>query len=142
MQDMYLTQGLHRALQRYPDAVATICGGRHRTFREVAQRVARFASSLQQLGVGPGDRVAMLARNSDRYHEYLLAVPWANAVLNPINIRWSESEIAYALEDSGTKVAYASENQLGLIRLDGIVVAPRPFRVWRVVPNAGGERRR
>jgi group II intron reverse transcriptase/maturase len=39
-------------------------------------------------------------------------------------------------------LAFASDNQLGLIRLDGTVVAPRPFRAWRVVPNAGGERRR
>jgi RNA-directed DNA polymerase len=38
-------------------------------------------------------------------------------------------------------IAFASDNQLGLIRLDGTVVAPRPFRAWRVVPNAGGERR-
>lgn len=39
-------------------------------------------------------------------------------------------------------IAYASDNQLGLIRLDKTVVAPRPFRSWRVAPNAGGERRR
>jgi group II intron reverse transcriptase/maturase len=39
-------------------------------------------------------------------------------------------------------VAFASPNQLGLIALHGTVVAPRPFRAWRVVPNAGGERRR
>lgn len=39
-------------------------------------------------------------------------------------------------------ISFASDNQLGLIRLDGIVVAPRPFRAWRVAPNAGGERRR
>jgi group II intron reverse transcriptase/maturase len=39
-------------------------------------------------------------------------------------------------------VAYASANQLGLINLDGTVAAPRPFRAWRVTPNAGGERRR
>ncbi len=39
-------------------------------------------------------------------------------------------------------LAYASPNQLGLITLHGIVVAPRPFRAWRVTPNAGGERRR
>jgi len=39
-------------------------------------------------------------------------------------------------------IAYASDNQLGLIRLDGTVVAPRPFRAWRVASNAGGERRR
>ena len=39
-------------------------------------------------------------------------------------------------------MAFASSNQLGLIVLSGTVPAPRPFRVWRVTPNAGGERRR
>jgi RNA-directed DNA polymerase len=39
-------------------------------------------------------------------------------------------------------VAFQSPNQLGLITLSGIVVAPRPFRAWRGTPNAGGERRR
>jgi RNA-directed DNA polymerase len=38
--------------------------------------------------------------------------------------------------------AIQSENQLGLVTLSGIVVAPRPFRDWRGTPNAGGERRR
>lgn len=39
-------------------------------------------------------------------------------------------------------VFYSSDNQLGLISLDGIVYAPRPFRAWRKKPNAGGERPR
>ena len=39
-------------------------------------------------------------------------------------------------------VAFQSSNQLGLIDLNGIVVAPRPHRAWRGTPNAGGERRR
>jgi len=39
-------------------------------------------------------------------------------------------------------VAFQSRNQLGLISLSGIVVAPRPFRDGRGQPNAGGERRR
>jgi group II intron reverse transcriptase/maturase len=39
-------------------------------------------------------------------------------------------------------IAFQSPNYLGLINLDGTVAAPRPFRVWRVAPNAGGERRR
>ena len=39
-------------------------------------------------------------------------------------------------------ITRSSDNQLGLISLDGIVVAPRPFRAWRGTPNAGGERRR
>ncbi len=37
---------------------------------------------------------------------------------------------------------FQSPDQLGLVKLDGTVVAPRPFRDWRGTPNAGGERRR
>ncbi|WP_040814776.1 acyl-CoA synthetase [Nocardia concava] len=101
---MYLTQGLHRAAQQNPDGPMTICGARRRTNREVLDRVSRLAGALRELGVGAGDRVAMLALNSDRYHEYLLAVPWADAVLNPVNIRWSPAEIAYSLADSDSRV--------------------------------------
>jgi group II intron reverse transcriptase/maturase len=39
-------------------------------------------------------------------------------------------------------VAYESPNRMGLINLNGRVVAPRPNRPWREKPNAGGERRR
>ena len=39
-------------------------------------------------------------------------------------------------------VAYQSPNRMGLISLDGRVVAPRPNRSRRERPNAGGERRR
>jgi group II intron reverse transcriptase/maturase len=39
-------------------------------------------------------------------------------------------------------VVYQSPNNLGLINLNGSVVAPRPSRPWREKPNAGGEGRR
>jgi acyl-CoA synthetase (AMP-forming)/AMP-acid ligase II len=112
---MYLTQGLHRGGQQQPDQVMTIFGERRRTFREVAGRVARLAGALRELGVGDGDRVAMLSLNSDRFSEYLLAVPWANAVLNPVNYRWGETEIAYSLQDSGTRVLLVDGRFAGLL---------------------------
>lgn len=101
---MYLTQGLHRAIQATPDKTATIHGDRTRTFAEQGDRVARLAAGLQGLGVTEGDVVAILSLNSDRYVEYYSAIPWADAVLNPINIRWSPAEIIYSLNDSGTSV--------------------------------------
>jgi acyl-CoA synthetase (AMP-forming)/AMP-acid ligase II len=106
---MYLTQGLHRAVQQTPDATMTIFGERARTFRETADRVARLAGALRGLGVADGDRVAMLGLNSDRYSEYLLTVPWANAVLNPVNIRWSPAEVVYSFEDSQTAVLFVDD---------------------------------
>lgn len=96
---MYLTSGLHRSVQRHPEKIATVDHGRRQSFLELSQRVARLAGALRQLGVAPGDRVAVLALNSDRYIETALAVWWAGAVLNPVNTRWSANEIIYALKD-------------------------------------------
>jgi acyl-CoA synthetase (AMP-forming)/AMP-acid ligase II len=97
---MRLTQGLRRSLQLQPDSLAVTFGNRRRTFRQFGDRVSRFAAALKSLGMGPGDRVAMLALNSDRYLEYLMPVPWGGGVLNPCNIRWSPAEIAFSLDDS------------------------------------------
>ncbi|WP_104089678.1 long-chain-fatty-acid--CoA ligase [Arthrobacter sp. GMC3] len=101
---MYLTQGLHRSLQANPEATATIFKDRVRSYAEHADRIARLAGALQKLGVEADDRVGMLSMNSDRYAEYLLAVPWAGAAVNPVNIRWSPAEIAYSMTDSQTRV--------------------------------------
>jgi acyl-CoA synthetase (AMP-forming)/AMP-acid ligase II len=101
---MYLTQSLHRNLQQNPDRPATIYRDRVRTTAESVDRIARLAGGLSGLGVQRGDRVGILALNSDRYQEYFHAVPWIGAVLNPVNIRWSPAEIAYSLVESDTRV--------------------------------------
>ena len=112
---MYLTQALHRAVQQHPDRIAVRFGHRQRTFRELANRVARLAGALQQLGMQAGDRVAMLSLNSDRYLEYQMGVLWGGGVLNPCNIRWSPAEIHYSLEDSGSTILLVDETFKGLV---------------------------
>ena len=98
------TQGLHRATQQRPDAIATVFGDRRRSFRDQASRVARLASGLRALGVRDGTLVGVLALNSDRFADLLLAVPWADGVLNPFSIRWGVTEATYALHDSDTTI--------------------------------------
>jgi acyl-CoA synthetase (AMP-forming)/AMP-acid ligase II len=112
---MYLTQSLHRAVQQHPDRIAVRCADRSRSFREFADRVARLAGALQRLGMRPGDRVAMLSLNSDRFLEYQMAVPWAGGVLNPCNTRWSAAEILYSLEDSGSTILLVDDSYLPLV---------------------------
>ncbi|HZZ50972.1 MAG TPA: long-chain-fatty-acid--CoA ligase [Pseudonocardia sp.] len=101
---MYLTQGLHRAVAQTPDLPATVFGDRERSWSQSGDRVARLAGALLELGVESGDRVGILSLNSDIYHEFLLAVPWADAVAVPANTRWSAAEIAFSLRDSDTAV--------------------------------------
>ncbi|MFI6598651.1 long-chain fatty acid--CoA ligase [Nonomuraea sp. NPDC050536] len=112
---MYLTLGLHRALQQRPHAPFTITRDRGRTVAECADRVARLAGALVQLGVAKDDRVGILSLNSDRFHEYLFAVPWADAVIVPVNFRWSPTEIATSLEESGTAVLFVDDTFAPLV---------------------------
>jgi acyl-CoA synthetase (AMP-forming)/AMP-acid ligase II len=112
---MHLTHALHRAVQQDPQRLLTICGERVRTVRESAERIARLAGGLRALGLGRGDRVALFGRNSDRYHECLLAVPWADGVVVPMNSRWIAVEVGYALRDSGATVLIIDEAYASMI---------------------------
>jgi acyl-CoA synthetase (AMP-forming)/AMP-acid ligase II len=112
---MYLTQALHRAAQQRPDVVATIFGDRRTSFVEQRDRVSRVAGGLRELGVQPGDRVAFLGLNSDRFYEFYFAVPWVGAAVNPINTRWAAAEIVYALEDSQTGALMVDDAFLPLV---------------------------
>jgi long-chain acyl-CoA synthetase len=105
--DMRLTQGIHRAVQLYADQPALLGDGFSCTWRTFADRVARLAGVLRAQGVGPGERVAMLAHNSPRFVEYYFATLWAGAVMVPINTRWALPEKVHCLNDSGAGVLLA-----------------------------------
>lgn len=112
---MQFTQGLHRAAQQKPDAIATICKGRVRTYAELHERVARLAGGFRQLGIRRGDRVCILSLNSDRYLESYLALAWMGAVVNPANFRWSADEIIYSLNDSDCVALIVDDQFAGMI---------------------------
>ena len=101
---MQLTRPLHKALIECPQAEALACAGRRMPWSAFVDRVARLAAVLQQLGLQPGDRVGMLGMNSDHYIVFFHAVWWAGGVINPVNMRWSTAEIAYALDDCDTRI--------------------------------------
>ena len=98
---MGITQSIKRLEQQNPRGCATVFGTRTRFWDEFVQRVPRLASGLHSLGAARGDRVAVLALNSDSYLEFYAGIPWADAVVVPLNTRWSAPENIYALNDSG-----------------------------------------
>jgi long-chain acyl-CoA synthetase len=102
---MQLTQGLRRAVTINPGGTATIMNGRVHTWSHTADRIARLAAR----GIARGDRVAILALNSDRYYELLYAIPWLGAVTVPLNIRIAPTEIATILADSGARALFVDD---------------------------------
>src|SRR4051794_6641591 len=74
------------------------------TYAELARRCWAIAAGLDELGVDPGDRVAVVSHNSARLLELLYAVPAAGRVLVPVNFRLQPAEVAYIVEHSGASV--------------------------------------
>ncbi|PQA83114.1 hypothetical protein C5F52_10385 [Limnohabitans sp. TS-CS-82] len=76
---MYLTQGLHRAVQRQAQEIALVHlddqGERRWTFAQLMDEVARQAAALQARGVRAGDRMVLLSGNSDVLIMAILACP-------------------------------------------------------------------
>jgi fatty-acyl-CoA synthase len=74
------------------------------SYREVARRGRAFNAALDELGIGEGERVAVVSHNSARLLELLLAVPSAGRVVVPINFRLSPEEVSYIVGHSGARV--------------------------------------
>ena len=90
----------------YPEYLAIVHGARRITWGETFSRMRRQASALQQLGIGTGDTVSIIAANIPEMFEAHFGVPMAGAVLNTINTRLDAEAIAFILSHAETKALF------------------------------------
>jgi long-chain acyl-CoA synthetase len=88
--------------------LAVVDGEVRLTYGQLAERAHRLAAALQALGAGPGDRVALFARNSFRAMELHLACAIAGVILLPLNIRLAKAELEFILRESGTRLLFCA----------------------------------
>jgi fatty-acyl-CoA synthase len=95
---------LERAGTVHANRTAVVDGEVRRTWAELRSRSRRLASALRANGLRQGDRVAILALNSEPLLLSHFAVPQAGGVLVAINTRLSPDEVAFIVEhsESGT----------------------------------------
>jgi fatty-acyl-CoA synthase len=74
------------------------------SYRDVARRARAIQAALDGLGVGEGERIAVVSHNSGRLLEMLLGVPSSGRVLVPVNFRLSAEEVSYIVGHSGARV--------------------------------------
>jgi fatty-acyl-CoA synthase len=74
------------------------------TYREVAEGARAIAAGLDDLGVGQGERIAMVSHNSARLITALFGVSGSGRILVPINFRLVAEEVRYIVEHSGARV--------------------------------------
>ena len=92
---------LHWYATYTPDKVALVSSLGTQTYSQLWSRVCRLSSALTALGVGPGDRIALLMQNSSRYIEVYQAAALMGVAVVPLNFRFVASEIEYVVNHSG-----------------------------------------
>jgi len=98
-----------------PDRVAYVVGPHRVTYARFDAMTNRLAHALAALGVGRGDRVATLAANRLEYPWIYFAVARRGAIHVPLNVRWREREIGYALAQSEASVALVADGFRDLV---------------------------
>jgi acyl-CoA synthetase (AMP-forming)/AMP-acid ligase II len=100
--------------RRHPDFPLTWFQGRSRSFAEVNGSSSSLAGGLvARLNIEPGDRVAVLDKNSDDYLELIFALDKAGAVMVPVNWRLTSREVAQVVNDADPKVLVVGEELRG-----------------------------
>ncbi len=119
---------LIRAKQVAGDRTALIFEGRSFSHRELQSRCRRLAAVLRSKGAEPGDRIAILAANSNHYIESYVAIPAAGFVIVPLNTRHAEPELRYAIEDAAAKILLTDRDPGSLRDLfETVIMIPEEY---------------
>jgi long-chain acyl-CoA synthetase len=120
-------QALGRALSTAAGSVAVVCQDRRRTYAELGSRCRRLAGAMRTLGLAHGDRVGVVALNSDRYLELYLGLPAAGYVLVPVNSRLAPAEMRAILDDAEVGVVFADAGYPGVAGAGLVLTMPGDY---------------
>jgi fatty-acyl-CoA synthase len=111
---------LARSALVYPAATAVVDGDRRFTYAEFHERAHRLAGALRGLGVGPGDRVAVLMANRGAALEAHFGPMLIGAVLVMLNTRLQAEELCWILRHCGAGVVLVDPGLRHLIANSGL----------------------
>lgn len=97
------------------DSTFLVQGDRRLTFNETIAMIRRCAHSLLDLGLEPGDRVAILSANCAEWVVAFWACASAGLIAVPLNAWWKSDELQFALTDSGSRAVVCDPRRYELI---------------------------
>ncbi|HYG85399.1 MAG TPA: AMP-binding protein [Azospirillum sp.] len=117
-----LSAFIRRHALRTPDRLAIVYGDQRITYADFHDRILRMAGFLAQRGIGEGDVVAAVMKNSAAFLEIAFAASFLGAVFLPINFRLARAEVAFITGNAEAKLVFADEELAALVEGDGRAV--------------------
>src|SRR5690242_18493924 len=114
MTQLSLATVLAESARKYPDKIAVIDSltTERITYQDLWRQTLTYAGGLHNLGIGPGDVVAVQIPNLADFPRVYYAVLAAGATIVPMHLLLTPEENAYVLQDSGAKLLIAHSSQL------------------------------
>lgn len=100
---------VRRAVRERGQDIAVVCDGRSRTYAQLGDRAERLACAIRGLGLGRGERVAVLLSNRLEYPEVDVGLAFGGLVRVALNVRLGTEDLSYILEDSTARVILTEE---------------------------------
>src|SRR5215472_4833783 len=98
---------------RAPERPAVAYAGAHISYAELMRRIESAAGWLAARGIGPGDVVALLMKNSAAFVELTFATSHLGAVTLPINYRLAADEVGYIVDNAEARLLICDEELAG-----------------------------
>lgn len=102
----------YHARERGADVALTF-EGRTTTFGDFDRNTNRVANALLAEGVGKGQRICYVGKNSDHYFELLIGAAKMGAVMTPIGWRLAPPEVAYIIGDAEAPLVFVGPEVIG-----------------------------
>ncbi|SEM77883.1 fatty-acyl-CoA synthase [Syntrophus gentianae] len=106
---MNIGQWVYKRAHTHPERPFLQEDNRRYTNREFNERVNRMAHALLKLGVGRGERVAVLMGNCSEFLEIFFACAKTGALMVPLNVRLAVPELLYILKDCSPRTLFYAE---------------------------------
>lgn len=101
---------LKQSVVNVPNSVLFFDGDKKIKYKEFLSNVDNLASQLIAKGIHPKDKVAMFVANGTEFIELFFAITRIGAISVPINTFLKHDEVAYILNDSDSKILFASKS--------------------------------
>jgi acyl-CoA synthetase (AMP-forming)/AMP-acid ligase II len=111
-----LHETLGRAAERFGDRAAVLWGDEALGFRELDERASSAARHLAGLGVGPGDRVAVMLTNRPEFAVAVNAISKLGAASVLLSSAWKATEVGHAVSLTGVRLAVADTPGADVLR--------------------------
>ena len=109
----------------HPDRPFVITAKATSTYGQVRNRSRRLARGLLALGIGQGDRVAMVVDNRAEFAEVKLAIARVGAIAVPLNYSYRAEELRERLDVSGARLLFTIDESIATNFLEVLdVLAP------------------